>query len=383
MICRWVPLALLCFSQLIIADDIRVNVLSLLSPNQAQVDGVSRVTLASAGGVKLLEPKGKPVELSMDGGSGTVQVVVGDFSYSTSHLELYSDTAISVTLLSPHPFVRKYTGSLHVDVEGEALRLVLHKDLEELVASAAFSEFGRGEFSIQAYLAGVICVRSYVIHRQQESQNRHYDISDHTGDVYFTGAETLERVMSDIELRAASETIEGLVLTQHDIIVPGFFSAACGGRTFSSRTIWGESDLDSAYVGVECRWCAEVRDLQWSARLKSSDVMQALGLDSSLSSLQWRCHEGWIELTNGIDVIERFASEKLRIAVGRLRGWNVIQSNNFSIIQRGPYLYLEGTGRGHNVGLCQLGAIAMAKTGRGWRAILDFYFPRLQVRQQR
>jgi stage II sporulation protein D len=42
-------------------------------------------------------------------------------------------------------------------------------------------------------------------------------------------------------------------------------------------------------------------------------------------------------------------------------------------------VHVSGTGRGHGVGLCQRGAVGMARSGQNFRAILTYYFPNTTI----
>ena len=64
-----------------------------------------------------------------------------------------------------------------------------------------------------------------------------------------------------------------------------------------------------------------------------------------------------------------------RLSVDRRLGWNAVPSNNFSARNDDTQVFLEGTGQGHGIGLCQRGAKAMAEEGASFRAILSHYFP--------
>ena len=48
--------------------------------------------------------------------------------------------------------------------------------------------------------------------------------------------------------------------------------------------------------------------------------------------------------------------------------------NLFTIKQSCANYHIYGNGLGHNVGLCQYGAVELARRGRNWRQILDFYY---------
>ena len=64
-------------------------------------------------------------------------------------------------------------------------------------------------------------------------------------------------------------------------------------------------------------------------------------------------------------------SESARIAFNREYGWAAIPSTTYT--RTGDRL--EGRGTGHGLGLCQLGAQALARRGQSYTAILDHYFP--------
>jgi stage II sporulation protein D len=52
-----------------------------------------------------------------------------------------------------------------------------------------------------------------------------------------------------------------------------------------------------------------------------------------------------------------------------------LKSSFFSVHAEGEFVVLEGRGYGHGVGLCQEGAMKMAKSSYTFDQILRFYFP--------
>jgi len=60
-------------------------------------------------------------------------------------------------------------------------------------------------------------------------------------------------------------------------------------------------------------------------------------------------------------------------------GSNVILSNFYEISIKGKYIYLEGRGWGHGVGMCQWGAYNMARRKYSYKEILEFYYPGAKV----
>jgi stage II sporulation protein D len=56
-------------------------------------------------------------------------------------------------------------------------------------------------------------------------------------------------------------------------------------------------------------------------------------------------------------------------------GWDKIRSDLYDVRNVGGQLIFSGRGSGHGVGLCQAGAEEMAREGKTYRDILNFYYP--------
>ncbi len=58
-----------------------------------------------------------------------------------------------------------------------------------------------------------------------------------------------------------------------------------------------------------------------------------------------------------------------------LMGPNVLMSNNYEIVMQGYYVDFIGKGWGHGVGMCQWGALGMARQQFNYKQILAYYYP--------
>jgi stage II sporulation protein D len=61
--------------------------------------------------------------------------------------------------------------------------------------------------------------------------------------------------------------------------------------------------------------------------------------------------------------------------LGQEFGWDKAPGTNFSLRAENGQILVKSRGAGHGVGLCQWGAIGMAKRGSSYRDILSAYFP--------
>jgi stage II sporulation protein D len=58
--------------------------------------------------------------------------------------------------------------------------------------------------------------------------------------------------------------------------------------------------------------------------------------------------------------------------------WN-LKSSYFQIDVKGNTVHIKGQGYGHGVGLCQDGAMNMAKKGLSYSEIINFYFKNVKI----
>jgi stage II sporulation protein D len=60
-----------------------------------------------------------------------------------------------------------------------------------------------------------------------------------------------------------------------------------------------------------------------------------------------------------------------------------LKSSFFSIEDTGDKIIFNGKGYGHGIGMCQQGAMEMARVGYTWKDIIYFYFFDIQVNDYR
>ncbi len=71
--------------------------------------------------------------------------------------------------------------------------------------------------------------------------------------------------------------------------------------------------------------------------------------------------------------------DNVKIPFTKIRSDFKLKSAQFDIIPENNFIHLEGKGFGHGVGLCQEGAMKMAKTGHSYIDILHFYYSNVHM----
>jgi stage II sporulation protein D len=262
------------------------------------------------------------------------------FVATDAHLAGAGGNASDFLLAVPGRLARPYRGRLDVECRIDELVAVVDMDLETAVASAVAAESEPGA-SLEALKAQAVATRSYYL----ASRLRH-------GQIDFcdtTHCQFLREPPPPQSLAAqAALATRGLALFYDGAPVPALFTGSCGGRTRTLAEV-GLAPAPYPYFSVPCHYCME-HSPQWQARLEA-DAAATLANHS----------------------------EAGRLRLGRIVGWDVVPGNNYETQPQGDEVLVEGRGKGHGVGLCQMGAAWMARQGRSFQEILAFYYPNTLV----
>lgn len=185
--------------------------------------------------------------------------------------------------------------------------------------------------------------------------------------------------------REAAERTAGKVLYDRDSLAQVYYTASCGGVSETPSAVWPGA-VDPSYLvsrpEPECRadsaWQSDVtaRNLESVLRAMGShgDVLRGLRVASRTGS-------GHVALMRADAFAPtEIAGEAFRLAVGRMLGWQVLKSTLFDLERTATGYRFTGSGRGHGVGLCVTGSARLAAAGKSAEAILQSYYPGLQIR---
>lgn len=202
---------------------------------------------------------------------------------------------------------------------------------------------------------------------------------------------------------AAVERTRGEVLLFRGRVVPGYYSASCGGRqaagidAISANPVNGIEPLSVPIP--DRRGTCPCRGFgphgSWRSSFDAADVRKALASRGEKGRFT-----GWpvaFELSEtfpsgrprkyrvvaprrGGTLIELRAVELQRALNGTAKG-RPVRSADFEITVRPNGIQVDGAGFGHGVGLCQYGTEALSRAGRSPREILARYYPGAEVRR--
>lgn len=278
---------------------------------------------------------------------------------------------------------KTYRSRLTIIPQGENCLAVNTLDLEKYLAGVIAKEMSPS-WPLEALKAQAVASRSYAIYQANTNKDRAFDVESSIQDQVYDGS-TAESARSI----QAVEATRGIALTYDNHALKAYFHANCGGTTEVPEFVWG-GDI-KAFRSVACPYHKRKRDRQqWSVRLTKMQVEGALkkiagllprsfrhlaSLEAGAPHPSKRLSDLAVSDSNGNNVL--VSANAFRNAVGNTK----LKSTAFRIHPDGSGGYeLEGEGHGHGVGLCQVGARAMAELGRTYRQILLFYYPLAKIR---
>lgn len=284
-----------------------------------------------------------------------------------------------------------YRGTMEIRAApGATLTVVNIVNLEDYLRGVVPNELSPGAFPhMEAQKAQAVAARSWALAHLGDYAARGFDLCATQSCQVYRGAGS-EQPLSD---RAVAQT-RGLVATWRGRPINAYYTSACGGHTESGREIF---DDRAPYLrGVACSadhgrrhgpaGDDEVRPShpapaqEWESRLTPAEVASALSRYGTVGEVH--------------DIVPRRTGVSGRVVelavVGSsgevvLKGlkvrWGLGLRDSLFVVEREvaedgavERFVITGRGRGHGVGLCQLGAWGMARAGATFDGILKHYY---------
>jgi len=256
--------------------------------------------------------------------------------------------------------------------------------LEKYISSLLSKEMSP-KWPIEALKAQAVAARSYAYHKmvsQQVSKTKgfkaYYDLENSekhqvNGSFFDTTKSTQ---------KAASETQGEILVVGLSEVTPIFFHSKCGGKTLRPDQVWSKNI--KGYRSVNCPFCHKHGTKPWKYRIKKRKFNTLL--DDTLKSFYdnrfTSKDDKMIRITpdnkNNVSLRVYDDEKLLIIKKSRLRailGRKKAPSNYYHLKENSNEMILEGKGFGHGVGMCQYGALELARRGYTYKQILSHYFP--------
>jgi stage II sporulation protein D len=226
-----------------------------------------------------------------------------------------------------------------------------------------------------------------MLHRAAEA----YDLMPTVADQVYGGISAEH----DVADRAIIQT-RGIVMGYGDSLITAYYHSTCGGATAAVDAVWGRAahpclvSMPDTDKNGEA-WCKGSKYFSWHYSWNARQLGE-LVLRYKKGRTERDSFSGQLK---SISVISRHSCgrvDKMRIQGGS--GEIVCRGDNVRFLLRRPQkdasilpsarlwvnsgsgrtIAVKGSGYGHGVGMCQMGAMARARAGQSYREILGAYY---------
>lgn len=276
-------------------------------------------------------------------------------------------SSLTITCKDPSVKQRKYQDDFELFVGASGVTIVNNVDIDRYVSGVVESEGGVG-WNIEYYKVQAIISRSYALKYKDKHSKDGFSLCDR---VHCQAYLNMLRYSTTID-SAVKQTKNKVLLDEKDYLIDAYFHANCGGQTFEPQYVWNSS-LPYLTSRMDT-FCIYTKQAEWEKRISKTEWSNYLIKnfnypikDSLFNSLIYTFDQNTRKAF--------YIDPVLGIPLRDIRDNFALKSTFFSCRPEGEEVVLSGRGYGHGVGLCQEGAMKMAKLGYSHQDILQFYFP--------
>lgn len=295
---------------------------------------------------------------------------LGEFS-KVLLVQTLVNTSLTLTSKTPVVKARKYKDDFEISCKSNALTVVNLVEMDNYLAGVVESEGGGGK-NLEYYKVQAIMSRSYALKYLDRHKKDGFQLCDR---VHCQAYHSMMRFTPTID--SAVVRTHNVVLTDNkEALIDSYFHANCGGQTCEPQYVWNES---IPYLSsFKDTFCVYTKQATWETRISQEKWKRFLVNKYNFPIQDSVCAAMMFNFIQD-DRKAFYLDPIFGIPLRDLREEFNLKSTYFSCRPDGEDVVINGRGFGHGVGLCQEGAMKMARSGYDFKQILLFYFPGSKV----
>lgn len=275
----------------------------------------------------------------------------------------------SLAILPSEPIAkqRKYKNDIEVKTSEKGLVIINNVDMNNYVSGVVESEGGAGKH-IEYYKVQALMSRTYALKYKKKHLKDGYELCDR---VHCQAYHSMVRYSKEIE-NAVKETENIVMKDEKGAYVDAFFHANCGGQTSDPKYVWG---AQVPYLNsFKDTFCLYTKQATWEKRIHKQKWTDFL-VKKYNYPITDTMYGPLLYTFNQPDRMAFYQAPSLKIPLKDIRQEFKLKSTFFNNYIDGNEVVIRGRGYGHGVGLCQEGAMRMARCGFKFLQIALYYFP--------
>lgn len=292
---------------------------------------------------------------------------------------------------------KRYRGLMKLLPDGQVVQLINVIYMEDYLRGVVPPEIGkRTDSEIEAVKAQAVAARTYAIAHLQQYPAEQYDMKSSIMDQIYKGL-SVENSLINRSIDATA----GQTITFDDQLINAYYHSTCGGMTDDIESVWDRKETPYLKAVTDSGACSWSKYYTWrevfTERQLRGRLEQYLSSDRGRDMVISRITDIVLaELSPGGRIARmtvvteagnyQFKKDRIRWVVGRTSNPDLIlPSDRFDVVidrdasGRVETVTFKGRGYGHGVGMCQCGAIGLARQGWSFNAILQHYFTGVEL----
>lgn len=288
-------------------------------------------------------------------------------------IQLFSDDSshFKIRSVSPDLPTKSFNASLEFSSVKGFLKIINYVHLDTYASGVVESEVG-SRAPAEYYKSQAILCRTYALSHLRRHETEGFHLCDKVHCQVYKS-----RSVKNPKILEAVASTKGLVLVDEKLeLITAAFHSNCGGQTANSEDVWNKHV--SYLRSVKDTFCLREPNATWQKEIPAVKWMHYVETVCSYPASD----SNYRKLVCSIEPTTRnifLGDQKHSILTREVRSDFNLKSAYFGITTVEDKVRLNGKGYGHGVGLCQEGAMRMARLGRNYSQILHFYFTKVNI----
>ena len=297
---------------------------------------------------------------------------------------------------------RQYRGDIYLNpVSNQYVDLLNHVDLSSYLLSVVPSEMP-ASWPLEALKAQSVVARSYIIRNINRHQDEGYDLCASVHCIVYSGAKNEHQSTTEAIIATRNE-----IITHNGNVIDAVFSSNSGGYTEASENVWINSldYLKAVNTAKNNSYNFPLAPYQVENWFVEKPASYSNNKYTTQSSYRWvkRIDLARLKERHGLEAIKRvYITDRTTTGTVKeikIEGVNKTVTKNNSAIRRAltglksnkfivknifeqgqlKSIIIFGAGWGHAVGMDQTAAAGMAVEGKGYKEIIDYFYPDTKI----